>query len=235
MSISEELFKEIQCRDYCEYVDLLARSNPMTSVDLRGLRTRTSDRYMIKTEPNYTRKGKTKPEGIYELFGKFINKTADETCEQLVDWANSRSEEITKAGTVMLNHDNKDYAWWILTTTHKKNPVDELSLWSLCKMLFKHAVVYTPDYTWTTLRDKTLPVDEIDKTCDLHFAYMGYRKFASITPRDNNVTVAVQPTLQILSSETQHRKDKETTKNTYNENETWPAPLQDDQCPHRLL
>ena len=105
MSISEELYGEIKRRDYCEYVDLFPRENPMTSADLRGLRTRTDDRYVIETEPYYTRKGKTKPEGIYALFGKFINKTVDETREQLVDWANSRVEEITKAGTVMLNHD----------------------------------------------------------------------------------------------------------------------------------
>ena len=111
----------------------------------------------------------------------------------------------------MLNHDNKDYSWWVLITTHKKNPVDELSLWSLCKMLYKHCVVYTPDYTWTTLRDKTLPVDEIDKTCDLHFVYMGYGKFASITPRDTSITVAVQPTLQTLcTTPTTEIKKKQT-------------------------
>ena len=113
MSITEELYSEIRRRDYCEYVDLFPHENPMTSADLRELRTRTDDRYVIETEPYYTRKGKTKPEGIYTLFGKFINKTADETREQLVDWANSKVDEITKAGTVMLNHDNKDYSWWI--------------------------------------------------------------------------------------------------------------------------
>ena len=130
---------------------------------------------------------------MYDLFGKFINKSADATREQLVDWANARSKEISEAGTIMLNHDNKDYAWWTLTTTHKKNPVDKLLLWCLCKMLFKHAIVYTPDHTWTTLRDKSLSVEDIDKTCDLHVAYMGYGKFAHIIPCDNNITVAVQP------------------------------------------
>ena len=65
-------------------------------------------------------------------------------------------------------------------------------------MLFKQSVVYTPDHTWTTLRDKSLSVEDIDKTCDLHFAYMGYGKFAHIIPRDTKITVTVQPTLKTL-------------------------------------
>ena len=96
-SISEELYGEIQRRDYCDYVDLFPRKNPMTSTDLRGFKTRTSNRYIVDTDPFYTRKGKTKPEGVYELFGKFINKSADATREQLVDWANSRRNEISEA------------------------------------------------------------------------------------------------------------------------------------------
>ena len=130
---------------------------------------------------------------------KWLIKSADKIRDELVDWANSRRTEITEAGTVMLNNDKKDYSWWILTTTHRKNPVDELSLWCLCKMLYKHAVVYTPDHTWTTLRDKSLDIAEIDKICDVHLAYMGYGKFACITQKDENVTVGVQPTLQTLS------------------------------------
>ena len=120
--------------------------------------------------------------------------------EELVEWSNNHRAEVTEAGTVMFNNDKKDYPWWILTTTHRKNPVDELSLWGLCKMLFKHAVVYTPDNTWTTLKDKSLEIDEIDRICEVHLAYMGYGKFANITPKDTNITVGVQPTLQTLST-----------------------------------
>ena len=198
-SISAELVEEISRREHCQYVDLFPRSSPMSSTDLRMFRKRTDDRYLVETDSFYSRKGRTKPDGIYKLFGKMVNKSADEIRDDLVQWANRNRAEVTEAGTVMLNNDKKDYSWWILTTTHKNNPVDELSLWGLCKMLFKHAVVYTPDYTWTTLRDKSLDIVEIDKICDVHLAYMGYGKFASITPIDTNVTVGVQPTLQTLS------------------------------------
>ena len=198
-SISAELFEEIERRDYCQYVDLFPRMSPMTTTDLRMFRNRTKDRYLVETNRFYSRKGTTKPDGIYELFGKMVNKSADKLREDLVEWSNLHRAEVTEAGTVMLNNDKKDYSWWILMTTHRKNSVDELSLWGLCKMLFKHAMVYTPDYTWTTLRDKSLEIDEIDKICEVHLAYMGYGKFASITPKDMNVTVGVQPTLQTLS------------------------------------
>ena len=203
-SIGAELVEEIAKRDYCQFVDLFPRTSPMTSTDLRMFRSRTKDRYFVETDSFYSRKGRTKPDGIYELFGKMVHKSAEKTREDLVEWANRHRSEVTEAGTVMLNNDKKDYAWWILTTTHQKNPVDELSLWGLCKMLFKHAVVYTPDHTWTTLRDKSLEIEKIDKICDVHLAYMGYGKFASITPKDTNITVGVQPTLQTLSVKPKH-------------------------------
>ena len=37
------------------------------------------------------------------------------------------------------------------------------------------------EYTWTTLQDKSLNLEQIDKVCDLHFVYMGYSKFGHIT------------------------------------------------------
>ena len=118
-----------------------------------------------------------------------------------MSWANEQRNEISEAGTVIWRHDNKDYSWWILTTTHKKNPVDELALWCLCKMTYRHAVVYTPDHTWTTLKNKNMKKQEIDKVCDLHFAYMGYSQFAKITPIDHTVTSTnVLPTMQTLTT-----------------------------------
>ena len=89
-------------------------------------------------------------------------------------------------------------------------------------MLFKHAVVYTPDYTWTTLRDKSLEVKEIDKICEIHLAYMGYGKFASITPKDPKVTVGAQPTLQTLSAKP--KITESTPKTAHQSYETWPTP-----------
>ena len=173
----------------------------MTTKDLRDFRKSTNNRYIVETSRFYSRKGKTIPEGIYGLFGEFCESNADETRERLVSWANERREEISEAGTVILKHDDKDYSWWILTMTHKKNPVDELALWCLCKMTYRHAVVYTLDHTWTTLKNKNMTVEEINKVCDLHFAYMGYGKFASIMPVDHTVTSTnVLPTMQTLTT-----------------------------------
>ena len=109
-SIGAELIDEIKRREYCQYVDLFPRTSPMTSTDLRMFRNRTKGRYLVETDQFYSRKGTTKPEGIYELFGKMVNKSADKIRDDLVDWANSRRAEITEAGTVMLNNDKKDYS-----------------------------------------------------------------------------------------------------------------------------
>ena len=202
-SIEAELLKAINRREYCQYVDLFARNKPMTTTELRDFKKRTSKDYVVETSLFYTRKGKTIPEGMYSLFGEYCDMNAADTREKVVAWANERRTEVSEAGTVILKHDDKDYAWWILTTTHRKNPVDELALWCLCKMTFRHAVVYTPGHTWTTLKDKNMTIEEIDKVCDLHFAYMGYGKFAHIRPINNTVSMTnVLPTMQTLTTNT---------------------------------
>ena len=202
-SMEAELLKAINRREYCQYVDLFARNKPMTTTELRDFKKRTSKDYVVETSPYYTRKGKTIPEGMYSLFGEYCELNATDTREKVVAWANERRNEVNEAGTVILKHDDKDYSWWILTTTHRKNPVDELALWCLCKMTFRHVVVYTPGHTWTTLKDKHMTIEEIDKVCDLHFAYMGYSKFAWIRPVNNTVsTTNVLPTMQTLTTST---------------------------------
>ena len=201
LNLGKELMEVLRRSDYCTYVDLFPRNQPMTTKDLSDFRKRTVGKYIAKTAPFYSQKGKTIPDRIYSLFGKYNAISATETCENLVEWAREHRTEVTEAGTVMFAHDCKDFPWWILTTTHKTNPVDELSLWCLCKMYYRHAVVYTLDHTWTMLKDKSLSVAEIDKVCDLHLAYLGYGKFASITPRDETVnTTEVQPTIKTLTT-----------------------------------
>ena len=175
----------LKCSDYCTYIDLFPRNKPMSSGELRGFQKRTVDKYIVKT----AQKGKTIPDGIYGLFAKYNDTSATEAREQLVSWAQEHKDEVTEAGTVMFAQDKKGYSWWILTTTHKTNPVNEFSLWCLCKMYYRHTVIHTPDHTWTTLKDKILSVEEIDKVCDLHFAYLGYGKFATITPRNETINM----------------------------------------------
>ena len=114
----------------------------------------------------------------------------------MVAWAQDNREMVTKGGKTVLDHDKKDFAWWSLTTTSKKNPCDEIALWCLCKQYFRHAVVYTPEHTWTTLQDKSLNLKQIDKVCDLHFVYMGYGKFGHIThasTEESVKTTEIQP------------------------------------------
>ena len=76
-------------------------------------------------------------------------------------------------------------------------------------MTFRHAVMYTPRHTWTTLKDKNLSIEETDKVCDLHFAYMGYGKFTQITPINSSVsTTSVLPTMKTLTIDTDTSREE---------------------------
>ena len=59
-------------------------------------------------------------------------------------------------------------------------------------------MVYTPDHTWTTLKDKSLPLDQIDSVCDIHLIYMGYGKFGLVKPIGDELVKStdLQPAIQ---------------------------------------
>ena len=199
-SLSAELMETLMLADYCDIIDLFARDTPMTSEHLRAFKSRNINRYNVDTARFYTRKGNPIPGGMYGLFGKYNGLEEDAVHNNLITWAYENHDTIIKASKTVLEHDNKDFAWWALTTTSKKNPCDEIALWCLCKQYFRHAVVYTPEHTWTTLQDKTLSLEQIDKVCDLHFFYMGYSKFGHITHKANDTvkTAKIQPSIRSI-------------------------------------
>ena len=187
--------------DYCDSIDLFARDKPTEGDHLRAFKKRNANKYEVDTATFYTCKGNPIPGGMYKLFGKYNGCTEDEVRENLVAWATDNRDIVTQASKTVLNHDNKDFAWWSLTTTCKKNPCDEIALWCLCKQYFRHAVVYTPEETWTMLQDKSLSLEQIDKVCDLHFVYMGYGKFRHIMHKSTEETVRtteIQPPIRSI-------------------------------------
>ena len=197
-SLSAELMENLMMADYCDEVDLFDRDQPTSKEHFRAFVKRTSSSYTVDTSSFFTRKGNPIPGGIYSLFGKYNGKNADEVRDDLISWVYKNRPLVTAAGENILKYDKKDMAWWALTTTNKKNPADELALWCLCKQFYRHAVVYTPDHTWTTLKDKSAPIDQIDRVCDIHLIYMGYGKFGLVKPisEDHVKSTDLQPAIQ---------------------------------------
>ena len=189
-ALSVELKESLMLADYCDVINLFAHNNPTSSDHLRAFKKHNVERYTVDTAMFFTRKGNPIPGGMYKLlFGNYNGLSEEEVHENLVFWASENREIITQASNTVLDHDSKNFAWWSLTTTSKKNPCDEIALWCLCKQYFRHAIVYTPEHTWTTLQDKTLSLEHIDKVCDLHFVYLGYGKFGHITHKSTDESV----------------------------------------------
>ena len=124
-SLSTELMEKLMMADYCDEVDLFHRDQPTSREHFRAFVNRTSSSYTIDTSSFFTRKGNPIPGGVYSLFGKYNGNSADKVREELVSWANDNRPLVATAGAQVLNHDNKDMAWLLLTTTSKKNPADE--------------------------------------------------------------------------------------------------------------
>ena len=62
---------------------------------------------------------------------------------------------------------------WLLKTKNRANPADEASLYGLCHLYSRHALVYTTGSIWSSLEWRgKYSVEDIKKNCDIHLVFL---------------------------------------------------------------
>ena len=70
----------------------------------------------------------------------------------------------------MLHHNLNS---WLLKTKNRANPADEASLYRLCHLYSRHALVYTTRSIWSSLEWRgNYSVDDIKTSCDIHLVFL---------------------------------------------------------------
>ena len=66
---------------------------------------------------------------------------------------------------------------------------DEISLYVLCRMYNRHAIIYTHTKSWSTIGTVSLiPADRAHNYCDVHLLHMGCGVFGKLTKKPLNTT-----------------------------------------------
>ena len=79
---------------------------------------------------------------------------------------------------------------------------DELMVFILSKLHYRHTVIYTANRLWCTLRvDKPMDRSEIHSKCDVHLVYLGNLTFGELrrkpmTPATSKLTAETNQTEQ---------------------------------------
>ena len=118
---------------------------------------------------------------MYSLFTKYAGETCDEIPDTLATWVDNHCTELkVLTQSSFVNH-KPDFNWWKLAIINRKRPGNQLSLYCLCKIYHRHAIIYNETDYWTTIADmQNSTEEEIVNKCDIVLVYLGDNKFCEV-------------------------------------------------------
>ena len=178
MSIAEELLQEIHAFEPTKVARHIPRSMTI-SLDYFERSGLAQEYFLDLNEVHLRPKRKNvkirvpNPDHIYEVFGVYSHESPEVVRTSIMDFVTCDPESFKERLVVvflMLHHNLNS---WLLKTKNPANPADEASLYGLCHLYSRHALVYTTGSIWSSLEWRgNYSVDEIKRRCDIHLVFL---------------------------------------------------------------
>ena len=183
INIAEELYSLLVNKPYETDVQIIDADTQPNSEELKKVRKLLDKAYKLDTSRFQTRCGNCIPNGMFELFGEYSGRDAQTIRDELYDWLQDKSNEVRSVVMkAMLPFPNRSLTGWLMTMRNVKYAGDKLTLYALCKLYHRHAVVYTMTGLWTTVKDSVL-LNEFDlvEKCDIKLLHLGGYQYGVLT------------------------------------------------------
>ena len=204
-SLAGELLEIINENRYKTNFQHLSEDHVVSSEVIKSLKKDKSGGRDYDTSRFQNRRGNIIPDGLYSLFTKYAGESCSEIRDKLSTWVVEHRSELVELTRDSFKTHKPDFSWWNLAIINKRRPGDELSLFCLCKIYHRHAIIYTEIDYWTTLADTDkLTEEDVISKCDIVLVYLGNNKFCEVVKTNNANTSRkrVTKSLRELCSET---------------------------------
>ena len=168
-SLAAELMQTLTPEAYCEQIDALSSDSAISTKVMQSIKSTLKNNYEFNSEIFRARNGTPKPTGMLELFGKYSGEDALEICKRMINYAREHQETLSTICKHVLDYQKLTLKAWMAKHSLKKAVCDEISLYVLCNIYSRHAIVYTAKNIWTTLCHDNLSASEVESRCDLIF------------------------------------------------------------------
>ena len=191
--------------EYKEMVAPLSVDNKLPDHVFQHLKRTMKGKYIFNSELFSNKQGTAKPNGIFELFGRYTNESTNDIRERMIDYVHVNTADLknmtmeyfkTKLGNLMM---------WTYCMSKPTTPGDELVLFILCKTYYQHAVVHTIQDPWCTINtSKTGPIPALEDKCDivLVFSTFGFSEAQCIKPSQTETVKPSQRVATVSSTKT---------------------------------
>ena len=175
INIAEELYSLLTTDPYETDVQTIDADTQPNPEELKKVRKLLNKAYKFDTSRFQTRHGNCIPNGMFELFSEYSGRDAQTIRDELYDWLEDKSNDVRTVVTkAMVPFPHRSLTGWLMTMRNAKYVGDELTLYALCRLYHRHAVVYTMAGLWTTIKDGVLLNEsELMEKCDIKLLHLG--------------------------------------------------------------
>ena len=178
VSIAEELLHEIHAFEPTKVARHIPRSMTI-SLDYFECSGLAQEYFLdlnevyLKPKRKNTKIRVPNPDHIYEVFGKYSHESPDVVRTSIMDFVTCDPESFKERLVVVFSMLHHNLNSWLLKTKNRANPADEASLYGLCHLYSRHALVYTTGSIWSSLEWRgKYSVEDIKKNCDIHLVFL---------------------------------------------------------------
>ena len=171
LSMAGELLHDLRAKSYDTCLSNLTKTH---CVNLKKfIRERLLEGTLITCKRFLTNFNRVVPNAFFDLFSEFSNQTGSIVCDNMVGWAFDNYRLLENMCKIAMEQCKTTLQGWINEMASEQTLGDEIALYILSRMYWKHAFVYTQMFWWTALL-YTWPVQEkelMDK-CEVVLVYM---------------------------------------------------------------
>ena len=139
--------------------------------------------YWIDLRRCFTSNGVLNQNHVLEMFGEYSGFPPNELRQKIIEIMKSESEQSawTHAGRVVNDMNFHTHEAWIEYMSEDSTPCNELMLYVLNRIHYRHMVVFTANQAWTTVKpDSSITVEDLLSICDLCLVYLGSKTFGEL-------------------------------------------------------
>ena len=181
-NIADELYAILVNDPYEEDVQVIEADTQPSPDELKKVRKVLDKDYQLNTGRFQTYRGNHLPNGMFELFGEYSGSDAQTVRDELYDWLQDKNSEVRAVVTnTMQPYPHRSLTGWLMTMQNTKYAGDELTLYALCRLYHRHALVYTMTGLWTTVSDRVLLGEaELSAKCDIILLHLGGYRYREL-------------------------------------------------------
>ena len=148
-TIAMELLQRINVIGYTQVIPILNFCDVMTLEDFKTVSL--SDDYWLDTRNCYLKNNKRYPDAMFRLFGNFSNDDPETVRLNMIEHVNSDKAYYDSVAVIALSFKRMKLDDWLEDIGEPNTFGDEISLYVICRMYNRHAIIYTRTKSWSTI------------------------------------------------------------------------------------